>query len=136
MKSFIKKTSFIPKKRTPKSIKNKKEMLCLQTISGRLLLVGKNNTFIGKFKFEPIIIYYLWFCFENIVYVILLKTKYLIYMSWVQVTLDVIINNVIPSNNLLLNLYFENLTVRLQFYIFLTCMPIFISIRCYLLFDP
>ena len=35
-------------------------------------------------------------------------------MSWVQVTLDVIINNVILPNNLLLNSYFENLTVGLH----------------------
>ena len=31
----------------------------------------------------------------------------------VQVTFVVIINNVTPLNNLLLNLYFENLTIRL-----------------------
>ena len=33
-----------------------------------------------------------------------------IYMSWVQVTPIVTLNNVTPSNNLLMNLYFENST--------------------------
>ena len=32
----------------------------------------------------------------------------------IQVTLDITINNVISFNNLLLNLYFENLIVRLH----------------------
>ena len=40
-------------------------------------------------------------------------------MSWIQVTPSVILSNVIPSNNLLLNSYFENLTVGLHvLYIF------------------
>ena len=34
-----------------------------------------------------------------------------IYMSWVQVTPGVILSNITLSNNLLLNLYFENPTV-------------------------
>ena len=36
-------------------------------------------------------------------------------MSWVQVIYSVTLNNVIPSNNLLLNSYFRNLTVELYF---------------------
>ena len=35
-------------------------------------------------------------------------------MSWVQVTLDVILSNITPPNNLLLNKYFENPTVELH----------------------
>ena len=34
-------------------------------------------------------------------------------MSWIQVTPNVTLNNVTPPNNLLMNLYFENSTVRL-----------------------
>jgi len=50
----------------------------------------------------------------------------------------VTLNKVISSNNLLLNSYFENITVGLHymFYMFLTCMLIFIPIKCYLQFDP
>ena len=35
-------------------------------------------------------------------------------MSWVQVTPGVTLNNITPSNNLLMNLYFENSTVGLH----------------------
>ena len=35
-------------------------------------------------------------------------------MGWVQVTPDITIKNITPPNNLLLNSYFENLTVRLH----------------------
>ena len=35
-------------------------------------------------------------------------------MSYVQVTLSVTLNNVIPPNDLLLNSYFKNLTVKLH----------------------
>ena len=37
-----------------------------------------------------------------------------IYMGWVQVTPSIPLSNVTPSNNLLLNLYFENLTIKLH----------------------
>ena len=37
-----------------------------------------------------------------------------LFMSWIQVTSNVILSNVIPTNNLLLNSYFENLIVRLH----------------------
>ena len=33
---------------------------------------------------------------------------------WIQVTLDITLSNVTPPNNLLLNSYFENLTVALH----------------------
>ena len=56
-------------------------------------------------------------------------------MNWVQVTPSVTLSNVTPTNNLLLNSYFENFTIRLYILYVLTCMPIFIPIRCYLLFD-
>ena len=36
------------------------------------------------------------------------------HISWVQVTPDVILKNVTPQNNLLLNLYFENPTIGLH----------------------
>ena len=36
------------------------------------------------------------------------------YMSWVQVTPNVTLNNVTPPNNLLMNLYFDNSTVGLH----------------------
>ena len=36
-----------------------------------------------------------------------------IYMGWVQVILGITLSNVTPLNNLLLNSYFENLTVEL-----------------------
>ena len=55
-------------------------------------------------------------------------------MGWVQVILSVTLSNVTPPNNLLLNSYFENLTVGLHVLYVKTCMPIFI-IRCYLLFN-
>ena len=43
--------------------------------------------------------------------------------DWVQVTFSVILSNVILSNNLLLNSYFENPTNRLHILcIFLICM--------------
>ena len=35
-------------------------------------------------------------------------------MSWIQVTPGVILSNVTPLNNLLLNSYFENLTIALH----------------------
>ena len=35
-------------------------------------------------------------------------------MGWVQVTLGITLNNVTPPNNLLLNSYFENLTIGLH----------------------
>ena len=35
-------------------------------------------------------------------------------MGWVQVTFDVTLSNVTPPNNLLLNKYFENPTVKLH----------------------
>ena len=58
-------------------------------------------------------------------------------LGWVEAAPNVIPKNVTPANNLLLNSYFENLTVELHFlYIFLTCMPIFMPIKCYLPFDP
>ena len=57
-------------------------------------------------------------------------------MNWVQITLDVTLNNITPLNNLLLNSNFKNFTVGYMFYIFLTCMPIFMPIKCYLPFDP
>ena len=64
--------------------------------------------------------------------------SYFIYMGWVQLTPSVTLNNVTPPNNLLYNSYFENLIVELHdmFYMFLTFMLIFMSIGCYLLFDP
>ena len=34
-------------------------------------------------------------------------------MSWVQVILDITLNNVTPPNNLLLNLHFKNPTIEL-----------------------
>ena len=37
-----------------------------------------------------------------------------IYMGWVQVTLGVTLSNITLPNNLLLNLYFKNLTVGLH----------------------
>ena len=37
-----------------------------------------------------------------------------IYMGWVQVTPGITLSNVTPSNNLLLNSYFENLTIELH----------------------
>ena len=40
-------------------------------------------------------------------------------MSWVQVTSGVILSNITLSNNLLLNLYFENPAVELYFLYFL-----------------
>ena len=40
-------------------------------------------------------------------------------MSWIQFTPGVILSNITPSNNLLLNLYFENPTVELYFIYFL-----------------
>ena len=42
-------------------------------------------------------------------------THTLIYIyGWVQVTPDVTLINIIPPNNLLLNSYFENLTIELH----------------------
>ena len=41
-------------------------------------------------------------------------TKFQGDQSWVQVTPGVILSNVIPLNNLLLNSYFENPTVELH----------------------
>ena len=35
-------------------------------------------------------------------------------LGWVQVTPITTLSNIIPSNNLLLNSYFENLTIRLD----------------------
>ena len=35
-------------------------------------------------------------------------------MGWAQVILSVTLNNVTPSNNLLMNLYFENSIVKLH----------------------
>ena len=35
-------------------------------------------------------------------------------MSWIKITPIVTLSNVTPSNNLLLNSYFENFTVRLD----------------------
>ena len=37
-----------------------------------------------------------------------------IYMSWVQITLNVTLNNITPLNNLLLNSCFENPTIELH----------------------
>ena len=37
-----------------------------------------------------------------------------LFMSWIQVTPGVTLSNFTPSNNLLLNSYFENLTVGLH----------------------
>ena len=45
----------------------------------------------------------------------LLKKKASIYIKdWVQVTPGITLSNITPSNNLLLNLYFENPTVELH----------------------
>ena len=45
----------------------------------------------------------------------LLKKKASIYIEdWVQVMPGITLNNITPSNNLLLNLYFENPTVELH----------------------
>ena len=55
--------------------------------------------------------------------------------GWVQVTLDVTLKNVAPTNNLLLNSYFEIQPLDQIFYMFLTCMPIFMPIGCNLPFD-
>ena len=35
-------------------------------------------------------------------------------MDWVQVTSDIILSNIKSPNNLLINLYFENSTIRLH----------------------
>ena len=37
-----------------------------------------------------------------------------LFMSWIQVTPGVTLSNFTPSNNLLLNSYFENLTIGLH----------------------
>ena len=37
-----------------------------------------------------------------------------IYMGWVQITFGITLSNVTPPNNLLLNSYFENLTIELH----------------------
>ena len=37
-----------------------------------------------------------------------------IYIGWVQVTLDVTLKNITPTNNILLNSYFKNPTVGLH----------------------
>ena len=37
-----------------------------------------------------------------------------IYRGWIQVTPDIILSNVTISNNLLMNLYFENSTIKLH----------------------
>ena len=55
---------------------------------------------------------------------------------WVQVTHDVTLRNVTPLNNLLLNSYFEIQSLNYMFYMFLTCMAIFIPTGCNLPFDP
>ena len=47
-------------------------------------------------------------------------------MGWIQVTPGVILSNVIPPNNLLLNSYFENLTIGLQYF---PCLQSFKEIR-------
>ena len=39
-----------------------------------------------------------------------------LFMSWIQVTPGVTLNNFTPSNNLLLNSYFENLIVGLHYF--------------------
>ena len=56
--------------------------------------------------------------------------------GWVQAIHGVTLNNVIPPNNLLLNSFFENPMLNYMFYMFLTCMPIFMPIRCNLPIDP
>ena len=47
---------------------------------------------------------------EFLIYVMI---SYFIYMSWVQLTPSVTLNNVTPPNKLLYNSYFENLTIKL-----------------------
>ena len=57
-------------------------------------------------------------------------------MGWVQVTPGVTLSNVTLLNNLLLNSYFENSTVELYvLYVFIVNAN-FMSIGCYLPFDP
>ena len=75
------------------------------------------------------------FRFQKIYWWLSLPYIYIYICGWVQVTPDVTLSNITPSNNLLLNSYFENLTIRLYILYVLTWMPIFIPIRCYLLFD-
>ena len=57
-------------------------------------------------------------------------------VTFFRVTSGVTLNNVIPPNNLLLNSFFENPMLNYMFYMFLTCMPIFMPIRCNLPIDP
>ena len=47
----------------------------------------------------------------------------------------VILSNITSSNDLLLNSYFKILPLDYMLYMFLTFMPIFMSIGCYLPFD-
>ena len=49
-----------------------------------------------------------------------------------QVILGITLSNVTLPNNLLLNSYFKIPQLNYMFYIYLTCMLIFMSIRCYL----
>ena len=53
-----------------------------------------------------------------------------------QVTLGVTLSNITLPNNLLLNSYFKIPPLNYIFYIYLTYMLNFMSIRCYLPCDP
>ena len=53
-----------------------------------------------------------------------------------QVTLGVTLSNITLTNNLLLNSYIKIPPLNYIFYIYLTCMLNFMSIRCYLPCDP
>ena len=73
--------------------------------------------------------------FKNPFFDISFNLIYNIYMSLVQVTPDVTLSNV----TLPITCYWINILkiqpLNYMFYMFLTCMPIFISIECYLPFD-
>ena len=57
-------------------------------------------------------------------------------VTLLKVTPSVTLSNIISLNNLLLNSYFENHIVNYMFYMFLTCIPFFMPIKCYLPLNP
>ena len=56
-------------------------------------------------------------------------------VDWVVIP-SITLNNITSFNNLLWYLYFEVQPLSYTFYMFLTSMPIFMSIRCNLPSDP
>ena len=80
---------------------------------------------------DPCNILYNLFCMYSVV---LYDYFWFIYMDWFNIICCVTLINVISSNNML-NLYFENSLLDYMFYMFLTCMSIFMPVRCYLPFD-